>query len=87
MFFFLGFAIGSLYLPSLGDKYGRKKPFVISSLIELVGQSIVIYMAWMKEVPDSGKAEITSFTVSDNMMIVYKTMWAIFFICGLCTSL
>lgn len=36
MIFFIGFAIGQIFLPSLSDKYGRKKMFLAVLLVVVV---------------------------------------------------
>lgn len=72
MLFFIGFAAGQLILPPLSDKYGRKKIFMGSGLVNLALMIIVVCMPHVG-VDGSNTGILT---------IVYITM----FINGICNA-
>ena len=41
--YFLGFGLSSAIVPRIADKFGRKKPYVISLTIQLIAYIMIYY--------------------------------------------
>ena len=57
IFYYSGFSFGCTFLTNLGDKYGRKWPFCIASLIGLLSIAAQIVLVGNKDIPMEGKFE------------------------------
>lgn len=79
---FAGWMVSSLFIPRLGDLYGRKKPFYISivaatiiqgSILFTTNLSLMILMFFLLGLTQAGKFSLNHVYLQELMPVKYRT--------------